>query len=550
MSEVQKPVEELVAAPAPAQEATETSAADHVVESTTEEAPAVATDAATETPAVEEAAAPETTTETAPAAKEVTPIEEGILGHKGQGLLKSFIFQKKFFWFGSEPVESKNLTSYLRGEKLEVASHNAAWSAHTGKGLLFFSKKATEKNSPAGIINLSEISDITEDGTVDFFFTINGNKHIFQAANLVDRDNWVATLKAKVSEAKEIAESVTSSEAYKTSHAALLKPTVGGAAAPKKEEKAEDKKEEEAEKKDEGAEVKASKSEKKSRSRSRIGTSRNSIFGAIPGFGKKEEKTEGPKEDVAAAPAVTEPVTDETAPVVEAPATEVPATEEVPVAAAATEDVSAATPVTEEEAVSPPSPPAEKSHKRSSIFNNLQSRFSHKKSESEAVAPAVPAKDDETFVSDNAPVISAVDAAEPLAENVESAAPAEAGIAEAPATNGETKTPEAPATTKADKRKSTLPWMTKKDKSAASDDEPEKPLSPLFAKIRATVKRNPKADKSAEKPVEPTLAEEKPEDKVPEEAVAAEAAPVADEPVIAEPVAAAPVSAPQVSATA
>lgn len=64
-------------------------------------------------------------------------------------------FQKKHFWFGEEPVESKSLTSYLRGEKdADTANHNAAWSSHTGKGLLYFSKLNNEKATPAGIINL------------------------------------------------------------------------------------------------------------------------------------------------------------------------------------------------------------------------------------------------------------------------------------------------------------------------------------------------------------------------------------------------------------
>lgn len=67
---------------------------------------------------------------------------------------RGFLFQKKFFYFGSEAVESKQLASYLRGEKPEVANKNAAWASHTGKGLLFFTKKASEKANPAGIINL------------------------------------------------------------------------------------------------------------------------------------------------------------------------------------------------------------------------------------------------------------------------------------------------------------------------------------------------------------------------------------------------------------
>lgn len=63
-------------------------------------------------------------------------------------------FQKKFFWFGTDAIEVKSLSNYLRGEKPEVGNHNAAWSSQTGKGLLYFSKHATEKTSPAGIINL------------------------------------------------------------------------------------------------------------------------------------------------------------------------------------------------------------------------------------------------------------------------------------------------------------------------------------------------------------------------------------------------------------
>ncbi|KAJ8066224.1 hypothetical protein OCU04_005308 [Sclerotinia nivalis] len=575
MSEVQKPIiEEQVAAPAP--ETTTTSTEAPVVEPVEEpqiEEPVAATEPAIETPAVvvEEPTA-EVTTDAAPVAKEVTPVEEGVLGYKGPGLLKSFIFQKKHFWFGSEPVEHKNLSSYLRGEKPDVANHNAAWSSHTGNGLLFFSKKATDKASPAGILNLSEASDVSEDGSVDFFFSIHGHKHTFQAANVAERDNWIATLKTKIAEAKEIAESVKESETYKTSIAALAKP-FSGAATPKKEEKKEEKAEAKAEKKEEKAEakeakeeqkeenaeakaeakeekaeLKAEKKDRKSRSASRKGDKRTSIFGAIPGFGgKKEEKTEAPKDEVVASPSTEEPVvaTDASAaPVADAPvATEVPATtEEAAIAPAVEEPVAAAAPVEK------PVPT-----KRNSIFGTLQSRFSNKKPEPEAVSPVVAAKDEEP-VSENAPVIPAVDTTEPLTTNVDASAPAE--TTEVPVINGETpKAAETPMT-KADKRKSSLPWLSKKDKSAAtSDEETEKPKSP-FAKLRATVKSksSPKGDKTAEKPLEPT-AEAKAEDKIDEETITteaeAEAAPAATEPVVSEPVVASPTSTtPQVSATA
>jgi hypothetical protein len=60
----------------------------------------------------------------------------------------------KYFWFGSEPIESKSLTSYLCGENLEIANHNAAWASQTGRGLLYFNNTAGEKATPAGIFNL------------------------------------------------------------------------------------------------------------------------------------------------------------------------------------------------------------------------------------------------------------------------------------------------------------------------------------------------------------------------------------------------------------
>jgi hypothetical protein len=74
-------------------------------------------------------------------------------------LHRGLFFQKKFFWFGSEPVEQKSLSNYLRGEKVYG---NAAWASETGKGLLFFSKKSAEKATPAGIINLVSYYDPTQ----------------------------------------------------------------------------------------------------------------------------------------------------------------------------------------------------------------------------------------------------------------------------------------------------------------------------------------------------------------------------------------------------
>jgi len=517
MSDAAKPVEEPVVAPAPATE-TETPVADPVPEVKAAEEPV------TETPA--------TTEEAAPAKEEAKPVEEGVLGYKAPGLLKSLFAQKKFFWFGSEPVEVKNLHSYLRGEKQE-ANHNAAWASHTGKGLLFFSKKSSEKATPAGIINLSEASDITHEGPIAFHFNIGTHKHTFEASTLAERDGWVSALKTKIAEAKEIAPSVKEHETYKENHEKLSKPAV--TAAPiatakksvevKKEEKAEakeEKKEEKAEAKEEKKEEKKEVKERKSRSASR---KRASIFGSIPGFGKKEEKTEAKEETPAVAPAsepVVEPTVEEAAPATEAPV----ATEPVPTIEEPAAPVEVK-PTTEAK----PTPT-----KRNSIFGTLKSQFSHKAEKKEEAAPVVPAKDAEP-VSETAPVIPAVESSEPLAASVVSPATAPVETTEAPVTNGETKT-ETPAV-KNDKRKSSLPWLNKTDK-ATSDEESEKPKSP-FAKLRATIKgkSSPKAEKPAEKATEPAVEKTSPEP---------EAKP--EEPVVSEPTPVVNTSTPQVSATA
>ncbi|EHK96247.1 PH [Glarea lozoyensis ATCC 20868] len=491
----------------------------------------------TETPAVTELAPAEEVA--APAKEEVKPVEEGVLGYKGPGLLKSFIFQKKFFWFGTDAVETKALSSYLRGEKdTAAANHNAAWASHTGKGLLFFSKKATDKASPAGLFNLSDVADIAEEGH-EFHFVSGGHKHTFQASSVSERENWVAVLKSKVEEAKTLGETVKDTEEYKKSHTALT-PAVAApvvAAAKKvgepkteepvaeavKEEKKEEKKEIKEEKKEIKEEKKEEKKARKSRSASR---KRASIFG---GFGKKdtkEEKVEAKEEAASSSvPAVEEPVV---APVEPTPVAETPAVIE-PIAPVVAEE-----PTTATEATPKPTP-----SKRNSIFGTLKSQFSNTKEKKTPEAPIVPAKDTETEpVSETAPVIPQVESTEPLPTTV---ATPEVTPAEpvAPITNGETKTAETPVT-KTDKRKSSLPWLSKKEKPT-SDDDTEKPKSP-FAKLRATVKgkSSPKAEKTPEVKPEET---KKDEETVPTVAST-------EEPVVAAPVPAVPATTPQVTASA
>ncbi|TVY49817.1 hypothetical protein LOCC1_G000458 [Lachnellula occidentalis] len=566
MSEVNTKVEEPVIAPTTEATTTETPVVEPVVETVEPTTEAVAE------PATEEAAVVEP----------VKPVEEGTLGYKGPGLLncalsslylratslgfvehkflstnkavftrqpghdignprtcylvafnfkdrqlithsfRGLIFQKKFFWFGSEPVETKSLSSYLRGEKeAAAANHNAAWASHTGNGLLFFSKKATDKAAPAGLFNLSDVTDLAEEGTTDFHFTSGGHKHTFQAALLAERDNWVAVLKTKIEEAKALAESVKESEEYKTSLSALTKPVVAAVAAPKKEvkeEKKEEKAEAKEEKKEEKKEVKEEKKEEKTRKSRSASRKRTSIFGGINFGGKKEDKVEEASEETPIVASIEEPAAEATPEVAE------PTTE--PTEVVATEETAPAA-----EAVKPVA------NKRSSIFGQLQSRFSSKGEKKEAEAPAVPAKDAETEpVSETAPVIPAVESTEPLATSVETPAAVPSETATLP-TNGETKT-EVP-TTKTDKRKSSLPWMTKKEKPT-SDEESEKPKSP-FAKLRATVKGKPKAEK-VEKTAETKAEEPETAPEVTE--------PATEEPVVSEPVSVVPATTPQVTASA
>ncbi|TPX19094.1 uncharacterized protein E0L32_011255 [Thyridium curvatum] len=493
--------------------------------------PAVAAEpaaAATETTTAEPAAAEATETPAAAAEEakkeEVTPIEEGILEAKGSSFPKNFIYSKKYFWFGDEAVEPKHMNAYIRGEKVgEVAHHVAAWASHTGKGLLFYNEKPNDKSTPHGAIQLAEASEPTVDGTHKFHLTSKGHKHTFKAASAAERDNWVAQIKAKIAEAKELATAVTESETYK----ATIESFKPAPPAKKEEKKTEEAAKEEAPKeaapaeeakteepaKEAGKLEEPAKEEPKRRSASR---KRGSIFGSL--MGKKDEEKKEVKKDekpAEAAAATETPAAETSAPAAEtvaateaAPATDAPAAEaEAPVEAAATE------------AKAPETKPAPA--KRASIFGNLN--FGRKKAEAES-APAPPAKDapaEGAAVSQNAPVIPAVETTEPLSAEVASPANVPTETVDAtPATNGETK-----KEMKSDKRKSSLPFGfgAKKEKSASSDEEGDKPKSP-FSKFRATIKGKGKAEKPAEKTEEKPAEAEASKEAEPAAAAEAEAA--------------------------
>ncbi|KAL8736222.1 MAG: hypothetical protein Q9166_000377 [cf. Caloplaca sp. 2 TL-2023] len=149
---------------------------------------------------------------------ESQPINEGVLAYKQPGLVKSLMYSKKFFWLSDEPVEHRHLTDYLRGEKtIDIARPNAAHASQTGKGLLFFAKRAEDKPQPQGIINLADIKDVSKTGPTEFTFKYHSHKHAFQAGSTAERDGWLVTLETRHAEAKSDRDGVIGSAGYKSS---------------------------------------------------------------------------------------------------------------------------------------------------------------------------------------------------------------------------------------------------------------------------------------------------------------------------------------------
>ena len=62
----------------------------------------------------------------------------------------------------------------------------------------------------------AEASEPTVDGPQKFTLTSKGHKHTFKAPTAADRENWVAQLKLKIAEAKELAATIAETEAYKS----------------------------------------------------------------------------------------------------------------------------------------------------------------------------------------------------------------------------------------------------------------------------------------------------------------------------------------------
>ena len=72
--------------------------------------------------------------------------------------LRGLIFTKKYFWLSDAPLEHEHLSGYLSNEKSkDIANPNAAHATQTGKGLLFYAKRAEDKGHPQGMFNLVSV---------------------------------------------------------------------------------------------------------------------------------------------------------------------------------------------------------------------------------------------------------------------------------------------------------------------------------------------------------------------------------------------------------
>lgn len=431
--------------------------------------PVEATTAETSVPAAPETSAPEAAKETAEptAAPEVpakdeavvqaTPATEGSLGYKAPGLLKQFRYVKHYFWFSEEPVSKEALESYVKGEKADVAHTNAAWAQETGKGVLFFAKRAEDKANPTGVILLPEATAVTKVGTTDFSFKVGQHTHKFEAASGAERDSWVLAVQKIVEECKDLKADVTGRESYKKAvEGYAFSPVVAGAAAiPAKAEASKksldattataateatpaNAETSNAAAVDESKKTKETEQKaKKERSQSR---KRNSVFGL---FGKKDEEKAEKEHEKEVKKEEAEQKKEEAK--AEHDTSKAKDAAEAAVIAAAPAAVVASVEKKEEdkkeEKAEDVTTPTEKKSKRASVFggffgkNKIHSPTSDKTAEE--AGPAVPAKDDTPALSETAPKLD-----EPIDTK-----PIDAAAVTAPVDNAETTTTPAAVTT-------------------------------------------------------------------------------------------------------
>ncbi|EXJ58852.1 hypothetical protein A1O7_06282 [Cladophialophora yegresii CBS 114405] len=460
------------------------------------EEPVVAAAAHTEEPKKDEAAV------------DIVPASEGVLGYKEPTFFKKFIFTKHYFWLQEEPSTAESLTNFLRSEKADTKHSDAAWARETGNGLLFYSKRAEDKATPAGIINLTDASAVTKEGFNQFSFKAGAHQHRFEATTSKERDSWVLAVEKIIEDTKGLKEEISGRDSYKKNLEEYSKPALGSATAAVKTPRSKSKEPKKSVDAATAAEAAATTSDTEEvakpntteRSESR---KRGSIFGSLLGgkkdgaaAEKKEEKAEAKKEikeekkAEAAEKKEEAKETKETGKAVEA--AEAAAVAAVP--AAATSDKKE-----EKEDASP----VEKKGKRGSVFGSLfKNRVTSptaEKSEKEAVATS-----DVPPVSETAPKLEEPIENKPI-DTAAVTAPVDTAATPLAAEEA-TKEPTAAETTaapKTDKKGGLLGFIKKTDtKPAGKKDVKEETKE---EKAGEAIAQDPVAAASAE-PAEPVSA--------------------------------------------
>ena len=128
---------------------------------------------------------------------------------------RSIIPAKREFWLSDDAVSSKDLSSYMRGEKAEISHDVVAWASQTGKGLLFFNKKGESKKQPSHVLALYDATDLKKQAPHEIHFRLNGENHVLKATSDAERDGWYLTIEQAIESGKAIKDETRESESYK-----------------------------------------------------------------------------------------------------------------------------------------------------------------------------------------------------------------------------------------------------------------------------------------------------------------------------------------------
>lgn len=130
--------------------------------------------------------------------------------------IRSLIPSKKEVWLSDEATSPSELSSYMRGEKPEIAHPVVAWASQTGLGLLFLNKKGeTNRKQPGHILALYDATDLKKPSAHEIAFKIGAHEHVLKAASDDERDGWYMSIEKAVELGKASKDEIHERESYK-----------------------------------------------------------------------------------------------------------------------------------------------------------------------------------------------------------------------------------------------------------------------------------------------------------------------------------------------